>query len=81
LFACTWTAVHPNIPNVNDGMFCITFDRLSFMMVALVAPEFMITWAVYQFFLARRAAKDFNEFFGESHNQFKQEETNMKQTI
>ncbi|KAG2741486.1 hypothetical protein P692DRAFT_201726594, partial [Suillus brevipes Sb2] len=63
LFACTWTAVHPNIPSVNDGMVRITFDRLCLMIMALFAPEIMITWAVSQFFLARRAAKDFDDAF------------------
>jgi hypothetical protein len=46
--------------------------------MALLAPEIIITWAVSQLFLARQAAKDLNDAFGESHNQFKHEETNMK---
>jgi hypothetical protein len=61
-------------------MVRITFDRLCLMMMAFIAPETMITWAMSQFFEARRAAKDFNGSFGELHNQFKQEETNMKHT-
>jgi hypothetical protein len=58
-------------------MVRITFDRLCLMMMALFAPEIMVAWAVSQFFLARGTAKDIN---GKSHNQFKQEETNMKLT-
>ncbi|KAG1726488.1 hypothetical protein EDD22DRAFT_443078 [Suillus occidentalis] len=64
LFACTWTAVHPNIPAVNDGTIRITFYRLCLMIMALSSPEFLITWSVSQFFIARRAAKHFNGVFG-----------------
>ncbi|KAG1750990.1 hypothetical protein EDD22DRAFT_1002366 [Suillus occidentalis] len=64
LFACTWTAIHPNIPGVNHGMVRITFYRLCLMIMALFAPEIMFTWAVSQFFLAQRAAKVCNDTFG-----------------
>ncbi|KAG1743004.1 hypothetical protein EDD22DRAFT_786452 [Suillus occidentalis] len=63
LFACTWTAIHPNIPGVNHGMVRITFYRLCLMIMALFAPEIMFTWAVSQFFLAQRAAKVCNDTF------------------
>ncbi|KAG0702520.1 hypothetical protein DFH29DRAFT_851407 [Suillus ampliporus] len=53
LFACTWTAIHPNIPGMNEGKFAIISRRLSIMIIALIAPELMITWAVRQFFSAQ----------------------------
>jgi hypothetical protein len=31
------------------------------MVVALTAPELIITWAAQQYFSARKAAKDFND--------------------
>ncbi|KAG1781117.1 hypothetical protein EV702DRAFT_1073961 [Suillus placidus] len=62
LFACTWTAVHPNIPGMNEGKVAITSRRLFIMAMALIAPELMITWATRQFFSARAAAKDFNDY-------------------
>ncbi|KAG2737730.1 hypothetical protein P692DRAFT_20570365 [Suillus brevipes Sb2] len=31
LFACTWTAIHPNISGVDDGAVRVTFDRLYLM--------------------------------------------------
>ncbi|KAG0694497.1 hypothetical protein DFH29DRAFT_992211 [Suillus ampliporus] len=65
LFACTWTAIHPNIPGMKEGKVAITARRLSIMVAALIAPELMITWAARQFFSARAAAKEFNEAFGE----------------
>ncbi|KAG1721796.1 hypothetical protein EDB19DRAFT_2044234 [Suillus lakei] len=63
LFACTWTAVHPNIPSMDNGKFAVTFWRLCIMVVALLAPELMITWAAQQLLSALRAAKDFNTEF------------------
>jgi len=63
LFACTWTAVHPNIPGVNEGKVAIASRRIFIMVMALIAPELMITWATRQFFSARATAKDFNERF------------------
>jgi hypothetical protein len=63
LFACIWTAIHPNIPGVNESQAAITFRRLFIMVVALIAPELIITWATRQFFSACKAAKDFNDTF------------------
>ncbi|KAG1769399.1 hypothetical protein EDD22DRAFT_167025 [Suillus occidentalis] len=63
LFACTWTAIHTNIPGM-EGVLAVASRRLFIMVVALIAPELMITWATRQFFSARRAAKDFNTDFG-----------------
>ncbi|KAG2136365.1 uncharacterized protein EDB93DRAFT_1091843 [Suillus bovinus] len=53
LFACTWTAIHPNIPGMNESKVAITSRRLFIMVIALIAPELMITWATRQFFSAR----------------------------
>ncbi|KAG1732838.1 hypothetical protein EDB19DRAFT_1246315 [Suillus lakei] len=64
LFACTWTAIHPNIPGVDDGVFLITFYHLCLMVLALFAPELMTTWATWQYLSARQAKKDFNDAFG-----------------
>jgi hypothetical protein len=64
LFACTWTAIHPNIPGMDEGKVATTSRRLFIMVMALIAPELIITWAVRQFFSARKAAKDFNDAFG-----------------
>lgn len=69
LFACTWTAVHPNIPGMNEGKVAITSRRLFIMIMALIAPELMITWATRQFFSARAAAKNFNDSYFDTHTQ------------
>ncbi|KAG1848544.1 hypothetical protein DFJ58DRAFT_467307 [Suillus subalutaceus] len=64
LFACTWTAVHTNVPGMDEKAFAITSRRLFTMVMALIAPELMVTWATRQFFSARAAAKDFNDEIG-----------------
>ncbi|KAG2098747.1 uncharacterized protein F5147DRAFT_815703 [Suillus discolor] len=64
LFACTWTAVHPNIPGMDEGKFIVFSRRLGIMMMALIAPELMIIWATVQFLSARDTVKDFNDAFG-----------------
>jgi hypothetical protein len=60
LFACTWTAIHPNISGVDEGRLAITCRRLFIMFIALIAPELIITWAARQYFSARNAAVEFN---------------------
>jgi hypothetical protein len=69
LFACTWTAIHPNIPGMGEGKFTVLSRRLGIMVIALIAPEVMITWATIQFLSARDAAKAFNDTFGAQHHQ------------
>jgi hypothetical protein len=64
LFASTWTAVHPNILGVEDGVFLVTFYRLCLMVMALFVPESMTALAAMQFLSARKATKDFNRAFG-----------------
>ncbi|KAG1721808.1 hypothetical protein EDB19DRAFT_1960059, partial [Suillus lakei] len=69
LFACTWTAIHTNIPGMDEGKFAITSRRLFIMVTALMAPELIITWATRQFFSARAAAKEFNDEFDTQRTQ------------
>jgi|SRR5690242_935390 len=41
IFLCTWNAVHPNLPGMNDNAWRIFGRRVVFMLIALVAPEFI----------------------------------------
>jgi hypothetical protein len=58
LFACTWTAVHPDIPHWEEGVFAITLHRFCLMLVALIAPELLVAWALRQSLAARDIEKD-----------------------
>ncbi|KAG1848971.1 hypothetical protein DFJ58DRAFT_889592 [Suillus subalutaceus] len=69
LFACTWTAIHPDVPRMDEGKVAITFRRLLLMVMALLGPEFVISWAAWQFLCARQVAKDFNDAFDAQRSQ------------
>src|SRR6188768_385081 len=56
LFACTWVAVHPNIPSAKDSELRICGRRLAIMGYLLFVPEVVIMWAARQHFAARDLA-------------------------
>jgi hypothetical protein len=53
MFACTWTAVHPNLPGPSDGRIRIFGRKMWLVLVTLLAPEYILFWALMQ----RNAAK------------------------
>ena len=53
LFACSWVAVHPNVPRATDSGALILGRRLAMMGYMLLAPEVVILWAARQFFIAK----------------------------
>ncbi|KAG2121882.1 hypothetical protein DEU56DRAFT_91310 [Suillus clintonianus] len=61
LFACVYTAIHPNIPSPEDSPFYILRRRLGIMIVALVVPELVVVWAMRQWTSARKVTEDFEE--------------------
>ncbi|KAG1732797.1 hypothetical protein EDB19DRAFT_1591294, partial [Suillus lakei] len=68
LFACTWTAIHLDIPREGEGLvFLPTFRRLCLMVLASFAPELVTAWAAWQLFSACQATKAFNDAFGAQH--------------
>jgi len=56
LFACSWVAVHPNIPRSTDSEALILGRRLATMGYMLLAPELVIFWAAQQHFSANEIA-------------------------
>ncbi|KAF8950592.1 hypothetical protein BDZ97DRAFT_1180663 [Flammula alnicola] len=61
IFACTWSAVHPNVPGPRDSGWTCFKRRVVTMFYAMVAPEFMAWWAMRQYFGARKIMRDYNE--------------------
>jgi len=53
LFACSWVAVHPNVPRATDSEALIFGRRLAMMGYMLLAPELVILWAAQQHFSAK----------------------------
>jgi hypothetical protein len=55
-FACTWVAVHPNVPkpgqNANRRWYSRPLRRVRIMLYALIGPEFILFWAWRQWKVA-----------------------------
>ncbi|KIK64275.1 hypothetical protein GYMLUDRAFT_162048 [Collybiopsis luxurians FD-317 M1] len=62
IFACTWLAVHPNVPSIHASQRELFWRRVKILIVALIAPEFIIVWAANQLRCARGALKTLREF-------------------
>jgi hypothetical protein len=65
---------------MDEGKFTVFSRRLGMMIMALIAPELMITWATIQFLSARDTAKAFNaaQVFGTQLHQTRSECANME---
>ncbi|KAG1725930.1 hypothetical protein EDB19DRAFT_2043106 [Suillus lakei] len=61
LFACIYSAIHPNIPSPQDSPVLILWRRLGIMIMALIFPELIIAWAMRQWLSARQVTKEFKE--------------------
>ncbi|KAJ7130531.1 hypothetical protein C8R44DRAFT_906130, partial [Mycena epipterygia] len=57
IFACTWVSVHPNVPPPKQGQLALFWRRLKMMLIAVIAPELMVGFAVRQFRAARFFSK------------------------
>ncbi|KJA18687.1 hypothetical protein HYPSUDRAFT_205206 [Hypholoma sublateritium FD-334 SS-4] len=60
IFACTWTAIHPNIPSQADSRWNIFKRRLVTTIYALLTPEFITLWAFRQYFGAKKIVEEYN---------------------
>ena len=56
LVACSWVAVHPNVPSAKDSNARILGRRLAMMGYMLLAPELVIYWAAKQHLSAKEIA-------------------------
>ena len=61
IFACVYTALHPNIPDPKANDWQKFLGRLKMSFYMLIAPEAVIWWAMRQWYGARRIAKDVNK--------------------
>ncbi|KAF9473975.1 hypothetical protein BDN70DRAFT_816449, partial [Pholiota conissans] len=48
IFACTWSAIHPNIPAPTDCWWTRFKRQVTTMICALLAPELITMWALWQ---------------------------------
>lgn len=61
IFACTWTAIHPNIPSPVDSKWELLTRRVTTSMCALIAPELITVWALRQYVAAKKITLDYNK--------------------
>ncbi|KAG2353827.1 hypothetical protein BDR07DRAFT_678319 [Suillus spraguei] len=61
LFACIYSAIHSNIPSPKDSPHEILLRRVGIMIMALLAPELMVTWAMRQWLSAWYVTRQFRE--------------------
>ena len=53
IFLCTYSAVHPNLPSLNDTACSIQLRKISYMLACIVGPEFFSLFAIFAYFDAR----------------------------
>ncbi|KAJ7331324.1 hypothetical protein DFH08DRAFT_881379 [Mycena albidolilacea] len=65
IFACTWVSVHPNVPPPDQSWLALLWRKLKMMLLAIIAPEIMVSFAVRQFLGAQMLSKEFR--FSRTH--------------
>jgi hypothetical protein len=50
LFLCSWSILRLNIPRSTDSDWHIFWRKIKWMLVGLLAPEFLTSIALYQFY-------------------------------
>ena len=68
IFACTWTAIHRNIPRSSRGKLSSILEIGKIIVVALLVPEWVLAWAIRQFFNARNVGKALEYARAEARN-------------
>jgi hypothetical protein len=71
IFACTWSAVHPNIPAPTDCWWTCFKRQVATMVYALLAPEAVTAWALRQRLAARTIADEYNQEIATGKHNFR----------
>ncbi|TFK33848.1 hypothetical protein BDQ12DRAFT_727377 [Crucibulum laeve] len=61
IFACSWIAVHSNIPSPEDKWGIVLARRLKLMFWAIIAPEMILAWSIRQWLGARYIAREYRD--------------------
>ncbi|KAF8950663.1 hypothetical protein BDZ97DRAFT_1618016, partial [Flammula alnicola] len=61
IFACSWVAVHPNMPAPGAKWWRVALTRLELMAWTIIVPELMIFWAMRQWFGARKLERMYRD--------------------
>ncbi|KAF9443134.1 hypothetical protein P691DRAFT_713684 [Macrolepiota fuliginosa MF-IS2] len=63
IFACTWVAIHPNVPDPEHSGWKNFKHRVLIMFYAIVIPEFIMLWAARQLIGAYKHREEYNKRF------------------
>ncbi|ESK85403.1 hypothetical protein Moror_5907 [Moniliophthora roreri MCA 2997] len=68
ILICTWVAIHPDIPRVGTHSALVVYKNIQLMVIAILAPEIIILWAMRQWYSARAIAEKYKDYgWGMSH--------------
>lgn len=75
IFACTWVAVHPSVPlptHDSESTWHQLGRRAALMTSAIIAPEFMVLWAIGERLTAAKIVEEYNRLYdiSEKHQAF-----------
>lgn len=63
VFACTWVAIHPNLPGPYESGYQRFRRKITITILAVIAPEFIAMFAMRQWMAAEAIKKEFNDRF------------------
>ncbi|CCL99483.1 uncharacterized protein FIBRA_01501 [Fibroporia radiculosa] len=61
IFACVWVAIHKNFSHPKQTSVDVVLDKVFIVALAVLAPEWILGWAVRQLLMARNLAQKLNE--------------------
>ena len=64
IIACVWLSVHLNIPAPLETQTVLYIRRVRIMIIALLVPELLVTWAIKQWIVARRIRREMKDVMG-----------------
>ncbi|KAI3602561.1 hypothetical protein WG66_009231 [Moniliophthora roreri] len=68
ILICTWVAIHPNIPRVGTHSAMVIYKDIQLMVIAILAPEIIILWAMRQWYSAKNISEQYKDYgWGMSH--------------
>ncbi|KAF7977362.1 hypothetical protein HWV62_3953 [Athelia sp. TMB] len=58
IFACTWVAVHPNVPAPKSKVYYVVLQRIAVTVCGLLVPEYIVAWSIRQWLVANQIVKE-----------------------
>ncbi|KZP34023.1 hypothetical protein FIBSPDRAFT_943096 [Athelia psychrophila] len=70
IFACTWVAVHPNVPAPKPKRwYHPARRRVAVTLCALLVPEYIVAWSIRQWLVASHIIRDIKQAEEEAHKE------------